>query len=432
MSLFWNGHVTETTAVVCVQSDVSGTVEVNGVTAVADTAVDDGNVAITLTGMSAGQSYPYEVRINGALVGTGEVRTAPAAGESFSVVAFSCLAQEYDWPWPDLHTQHNVRALVSLGDWPYIDHPVNGTSKSYWDQPAVQGMSWFLRDNPGATEAQKRANYWAHCKQARATFGMQNMLRSCAVYHAMDDHEYIGNNDPFYAGSLGVTGANFYVSGLFANDAAAAAFANLCEDWLRSYWKGHPQNTDAGADPTKPWLYYRFRLGDAEFWVTNSYHWDDGVTQLGATQQQWLIDTIQSSTAPYKIWMLTPGGTGFPSVIGDLDDIIAQIDGHGLTCVIVGDQHMPHVRRRGGVTFINTSPVGQGINIGVSSAGTNDVIWHPSIVGSEAGFFFNHARIDITPFAAAVVVVDTAGSERLRFDFLPNGGGLIDRRPKIG
>jgi hypothetical protein len=432
VSLYWNGHATETTAVVCVQSDESGTVDVNGVSAVADTSVDDGNVAITLTGLSAGQSYPYTARINGAVIGSGEVRTAPAAGQSFSVIAFSCMDQGYNWPWAEAHTQHNVRAVVALGDWPYLDTPVNGNSLSYWGQPAGQGMSWFLRDNPSATDAQKRANYWLHCKQARATYGMQKILHSCAVYHAMDDHEYIGNNTPFEDGSVGVTGANFYVAGLFANDAAAATFANQCEDWLHAYWKGHPANTDAGADPTKPWLYYRFRLGDAEFWSTNSYHYDDGVTQLGATQKQWLIDTILASDARYKFWMLTPGGTGFPSVVSELDDILTDINGAGLTCVLVGDQHMPHVRRRGGVTFINTSPVGQGVNTGVPSPGSGDVVWHPFRNSSVEGFFFNHARIDISPEQARVALVDPAGNERITFEFLPSGGGLRESRVRVG
>lgn len=422
----WLGHATTSTAQVLLRGESDGvmTVECNGQTFTGDTiatATDDGVGTCTVTGLTAGQSYPYTVKLGGVEKGSGTLRAYPANVARWA--AFSCIAQGYPWPWDQYLLDREIHFVAPLDDFPYIDWPVTGAATSYWGEPAVKGFSWFVAEG-GKTDAQIMANWWAHARNGRVQPQMRRLIKSAAMYCGMGDHELPGNNWNGKAGTTGNDGCNHYQT-IAANDAAALALRDLCTDAAMAYWKGHTSNADTDNDSGRDadqQLYFRWTVGPVEFFMLNSYYYCSDIggaspKRLGDTQVDWLLARLAASTATFKCVFLTPGAPCFPGATAERDTVFDAIHAQsgwavpGGCFVICGDIHLPHVwaqsTARGDardLAIINTSPSGQGWNTSPSYSG--GAVYLPGPVGSEVGAYRNVAYCEADSEKVTIRLVD--------------------------
>jgi hypothetical protein len=90
-------HATETTATVWCRHTANGALSlvVDGrefIGDTIDTAVGDGTGTVTATGLQAGRSYPFSLRVSGTEIHSGTLRTMPTAGTDFSALLTYCYS----------------------------------------------------------------------------------------------------------------------------------------------------------------------------------------------------------------------------------------------------------------------------------------------------------------------------------------------------
>ncbi len=110
---------------------------------------------------------------------------------------------------------------------------------------------------------------WAHERDERA-----ELLREAAIYATWDDHDYVGND----------------------TDGSAPGK----EDALRAFGDYWANGALGLADA--PGVYTAHTFGDLGIWLLDDRYWrgtDDSIT--GAAQEAWLLDSITTSTATFKL-----------------------------------------------------------------------------------------------------------------------------------
>lgn len=298
---WYTGRATETTATVVVRADSTGDVAVvaNGQTAQAacNTAVNDGNAVATITGLSAGQTYPYTV---GGVAG-GTLRTAPA-NAPFWVALVSCWGmQETDVlalrlltapagnsPSDTLHREMvaGLKAFIGLGDWTYMN--VNTTVRGI---PLVPIEGGSLANGKDLT---KRLNYY---RAAATEPGRMALTRNVPTYQIKDDHDFDPDNASYSIQWV----IDNYGSGTQTDlDELWAAASGAWTSWTQ----GNPPRTLAGND------YFTIRLGPVEFYCTDLIMQRDHPAAadgpnkrlMSAEQEERLLADMAASSAPFKVW----------------------------------------------------------------------------------------------------------------------------------
>lgn len=295
---WWLGvPTTDETAVVVCRSDSTGPVTITYAgqpfTGIADTSINDGVVAIEITGV-ADTRQPYLV--DGVAGGT--LRARKGSGPWY-VASGSCWQRDrHDGLAMKLLEEYDLDLYVALGDFPYAN---SGHANLYGISST--GVTGSLAANQNATF------YLEHHRQTRRVPGIKDLMRSVPFLYMPDDHEYPYDNacPPDSNGGAshllwraGVTGAG---AGTYAEFQAAWAAATSAID---AYCTGNPANPDAGIDADAQ--YTRFKLGPMEIFLLDACRYrtaynatdDASKTMLGANQKAWAKAKLPASTASFK------------------------------------------------------------------------------------------------------------------------------------
>ncbi|MEZ5275058.1 MAG: alkaline phosphatase D family protein [Opitutaceae bacterium] len=220
---------------------------------------DQSGVGI-LTGLEAATVYHYRVFVDGleaSFPGEGTFRTAPETGTRGSLtVAFGGCAgytPVFEPVW-DTILERRPDALLLLGDNVYLDLP----------------------ETPGAFH---RYTYFR--RQSRPEF--RRLVSSVSTYAIWDDHD--AGMDDLWLGPY--------------PDRPDWKLPNL--EFFKRNW-----NNPASGDSAFPGVWFRFTIGDVEFFMldgrsyrTNPYAPER--TMLGPVQKAWLLDALAGSTATFKV-----------------------------------------------------------------------------------------------------------------------------------
>lgn len=339
---WWLGEPGDTTAKVVCRSNTTAAVSIgcNGqtFTGYADTSVDDGIVAITVTGLAAGQQYTYTV--DGSAGGT--LKTRNDDGDVWLAIG-SCWAKtKADLLAKELLAGYEIDLFIALGDFPYCNSPLTEYGE------ATASVVASMANGKDATI------YNAHHRQQRRIPGMKELMRSVPFWYMPDDHEYPFNDacPTWLAGyQAGVTGAGAALQSDL--DAAWAASRASMEAYQTGFNRASTADTDA--------IYGSYTVGDCEVFLIDCMNYRSPIidadnaskTMLGATQKAWLIAAVTASTATFKIiaggkqlfkgggntdtWNAAGANLGYETE--KLEILFALKDVAGLLWV-AGDQHL--------------------------------------------------------------------------------------------
>jgi len=244
---------------------------------VMSTVVELGEIgSVDVTGLAASENYQVNVVFDtGVRLGPHHVRTAPRADDPRPVRI--AVSADID-PSPEFDTDllaHLAAAspelFVSLGDFPYAD---NG--------PDVAVTVEAYRNRYAQTVTAPRQRAWLQAMALRAIY---------------DDHEFRNDWDGMYR----VVEASRYAAAMQVWDEFFPVRGAVGEVRYRAWrWGAH---VDC------------ILLDCRRFRSANAAPDDASKTMLGETQRAWLIDTVKSSTATFKLVF-----TSVPLDFGDGND----------------------------------------------------------------------------------------------------------------
>ena len=345
-------HATETTAVVFYRGLSNGvlTVSCNGQTFTGDTidtTLLDGTGIVTVTGLTAGTSYPYTLYLAGVAKYSATLKTMPAAGSTFTLGWGSCA--KYNRPWAGgalLERFPDLAGFVFEGDFPYLDDTL--ASNFTLNGETIMDLGAAMIPDP-ASQSVAEANIYAHHRFYWNMEGAKQLLRNVPCYFTPSDHD-VGPGDNW--------------DGTIAKANAYNTWATLqshvdnmgvwCQDALRKvYWRGNPDNASANKKAgytAGEQLYYTFDVGDVTVIVVDhATDADWSSISLGATQTTWVQEVLAASTKPFKIIVagnsLTEYVTNLVTQAPEWKTIADYIEAQGITGVVVGigDLHSPAV-----------------------------------------------------------------------------------------
>ena len=294
---WWLGEASQNSATVVCRSDATATVSVgiNGQVfpGSADTSIGDGIVAILVTGLSPGGTYPYT--IDGVAAGT--LRTQDATVTEAWVGSGSCwIKTKEDILSAQLLADFDLDCMLALGDLPYAN-----TASTAWGETPVSVIS-------SVAAGQDPTTYHAHHRQQRRVPGLKDLMRNVPFLYGPDDHEYPFNDarkDDLAAYQADVTGA-----GSATQEDLNTAWA-ASREAMEAYATGFARGFDSDITPADPdALYCTYRIGNLVeiYWIDCINYADsltapdDGTkTMLGAAQYARLVDALNNSTATWKL-----------------------------------------------------------------------------------------------------------------------------------
>ena len=332
------GAVTDTSARVWVRTVEASPFEVIATTADEHHATSGATIAdldytgtATLEGLSPDTTYSYQVRLTAPSEPRAQpkpsqssgsaqpsqplqatespshtLRTAPTPGTpgTFTIAFGGCsgYTPQNERMW-DTIAGHDPHAFLILGDNVYIDLP----------------------EQPGPFH-----DYTYYQRQSRPEF--RRLVSATPVYAVWDDHD--AAFDDIWLGP--------YVD--------RPAWKQPMVELFRRNW-----NNPAYGSESRPGVWFRFSLGDVDFFLldgrtyrTNPF--DDGATMLGPEQKAWLLDSLGASEATFKViaspvaWAdgAKPGSrdtwSGFPE---EREEIFRFIETNDVTGVVLlsSDRH---------------------------------------------------------------------------------------------
>ncbi len=236
---------------------------------------DDRAIAMRVEGLQPDTKYVYSIwtasqkKWNDTDMG---FRTAPAKATKFTI-AFgggSGFVPENERAWTTI-AGFKPRALLLLGDNTYSDDPLS-------------------------TPMQR---YCYYRRQSRPEF--RALTAHTPTYAIWDDHDFATNDS--WGGP--------------AIDEPA---------WKPEVWKVFTQNWPNpafGGGPQRPGCWYRFSIGDVEFFMLDGRYYRTNPKQpapsmLGPEQKKWLLDGLAASTATFKC-LVSPVPWDFRTKGGSLD-----------------------------------------------------------------------------------------------------------------
>lgn len=309
------GSVTDTTASFWVRTARPSSVRVQAGASVSEptrtTAAKDYTAVVTLTGLEPATSYDYELFIDGGRVEVEQARfsTYPRRGEPASFrVAFGGGAGyvpslEYMWETID---SYDPAAMLMMGDNVYIDHP---------QQQITQRYCYYRR-------------------QSRPEW--RRLSAGTSVYAIYDDHDFA------------------------MNDCIPGPLVDQ-PPWKRAVWNTFRHNwvnPAYGGGKSQPGCWFDFHLADVHFIHLDGRYYrslEDG-DMLGPAQMQWLLDTLERSTATFKVIVspvpftpgVKPGSTdtwdGFPEQRKAIFRFIEKNDIDGVF-LLAADRHRTDFRK---------------------------------------------------------------------------------------
>ena len=247
-------------------------------------------------GLEPNTEYAYFFEVEGQLApGLHTFRTAPPAGSSGRTrIAFGSCTRDDEQP-----IFAHVRALhpdlfVFIGD------------NHYANTDDLNGLRWHYR--------------WGMSRSQRA-----QMLAEASVLATWDDHDFTGNNTDGTASG---------------KDVALRVFTE--------YWA----NPSAGT-PATPGVFFKHAHGDVDFFFLDDRYYrgfDDSM--LGAAQTAWLQDSLQRSTATFKLifngsqWTAAGSADSWASFLPARDAIFDFIRDQRVEGVVLlsGDVHRSELR----------------------------------------------------------------------------------------
>lgn len=345
-------HATETTAVVFYRGLSNGilSVQCNGQTFTGDTidtTLLDGTGIVTVTGLSAGTSYPYTLYLGGVLKYSGTLKTAPAAGSTFTIGWGSCAKYNRMWPGDALLEKFpDLAGFVFEGDFPYLDDAL--ASNFTLNGETIVDLGKAMIADP-TNQAVAQDNIYAHHRFYWNIQGAKQLLRGVPCYFTPSDHD-IGPGDNWDGTIAQANAYNTWAT----TQAQVDNMGTWCQDALRKvYWRGNPSNSSANKEAAyaaNEQTYYSFDWGDATIITVDHATHANGVgTYLGAAQTQWVQDTLAASTKPFKIIFagnsLTEYVTNLTTQVPEWKTIADYIAAQGITGVVVciGDLHSPAI-----------------------------------------------------------------------------------------
>lgn len=391
-------HATTTTANVMVRSDTDGTLSWSGDGAAADVAVTsatDGWGCLTITGLSAGNTFSGSASIAGDSVAV-RPRTMPANGGC--IVWASCIRDQVDWTTAAEHMlAQNPDALVFIGDFFY---PTSNASS--W------GVSCEMPDTVAkATSSATWSNWWRH---AMRNPGFKRIAQTIPFYVIFDDHEVGGGDNWDHSLDQATTGESAITDATnqgHVNDAWAASIDAY--DWIAQgnptpggggVRKGSAVTADEGAYPVDnnyyTGRYFNFDVGDLRIYVLDCISNRDQLSDtdgfakkmLANNQRGWLRDDLVASQAAANV-ILSPkkfypnigeAGDSFYAYTTErrifLYEDVATTD--KITVIGTGDRHEISAAydERNGALHLNACPLTQkwvpGVDAGYNTFASNN------------------------------------------------------------
>ena len=286
----WLGHATQTTASVVVRDTSNGaaTLVCNGVTytQTVDTSVKDGLVRFDVTGLSAGNLYPYTLTIPSGETATSTLKTQSAGISRIGWTSCSSISGDGAMY---ASGNYDLDAMVCVGD------------EGYYESTATVNLA-------AATNVD---TYNAANLETRSSGSMQYIGERTPFYIVHDDHEY-GLNDMRWHLTAMQLPMPFLTDLDDLRDVVDAGAEST-----EHYSIGNPGNTDAGIDTGA--FYHRFYVGNhTEVFVLAAVCWGRDPTDstrlvrpaygasnsmLGTKQVDWLKAALKASTKTFKIIM---------------------------------------------------------------------------------------------------------------------------------
>lgn len=324
MTFWWLGSASANSATVCIRGESNGTVAVSCAGAVfsgtVDTSVNDGVVAIVVTGLLPASSYDFSVTdaVGGSL--SGSLRTMP---KRYGKVAFmSCLDR--------------VRALDDLAQNVIAFGADCVHQQGDYIYCAAVLASYNGETSTAITTASVAADYAKHWRQVKRRSDMRLLETRLPSVYQFDDHEFGGDN-----WDHSVTQAQASL-----NVASGGTQAEVDNSWWQArqacawYCSGNPTNTSELAQPEKPGAaandtpashypvnYFSYSVGDIEVFSIDCISYrsivtatdNSSKTMLGANQKAWLKAALAASTATWKV-IASDKSTYFATTSGTGDD----------------------------------------------------------------------------------------------------------------
>lgn len=286
---------------------------------------------VAIDGLAPASAYEVFVLQRGRdALGPLRVRTAPAADDPRPVRI--AVSADFD-PHPDFETTlvDDVLAaepdlFVSIGDFPYCD---NG--------PAV------VQDVPG---------YRLRHYQARSSRALRTLHAGVGVRSIYDDHEFRNDWNPIFV------------------ERESARYAAAMQVWDEFF----PLRDPTGDIRYRSWRYGAnlecFLLDCRRFRSASSEPDTIQKTMLGATQRQWLQDSVHASTATFKLIFTSVPlnyGIGFDHWKGfstEREELLFRLRGVPGVLFVSGDQHYFAAHRHTwGVREFQVGPLARGIGM---------------------------------------------------------------------
>lgn len=411
-------HATETTATVWCRHTANGALSlvVDGrefIGDTIDTAVGDGTGTVTATGLQAGRSYPFSLRVSGTEIHSGTLRTMPTAGTDFSALLTYCYSpyrpalpidaaiERYDDLALHFHAGDNIYSSADAGTGTLT---VNGES--------IRNVAAVMQadpDDPSLAVAQLRAMYRSRFSDGPTARG-QALL---PTYALVSDHDMM-TGDNFYGGDRLLSAANAYQTWA-TTQAQADAVYEAHQQVFWEYYGGMPTATPGQ-------FYFSFTVGDVEFFVldANSYKVTATGVEYGDTQTAWLLAGLSASTSRWKIIATGEGitewytGVAQPNTVALLDHIAANnITG---CLMITGDIHAPAAFQTASLACVRGGQVSQDNHTNIPNGYTASTRY------KWLGYTSNGVGANVAPHAATVLRI---GADRLDVDYIDRAGNVF-------
>jgi alkaline phosphatase D len=249
-----------------------------------------------IEGLEPSTEYLYWLEIDGRTIGSfHQLTTAPAPGVAGLLdVAFGSCTRSDEQPIFAAVAAEEPDLFLFLGD------------NHYANSDDLGALRWYYR--------------WGLERPARAA-----LATTTSTLATWDDHDFVGNNTDGSAPG---------------RDTALRAF--------QEYWA----NPSAGTGET-PGVFFSHSWGDVDlFLVDDRYHRGLNGSMLGAGQLQWLKDSLDASTATFKLlacgsqWTAEGSGDSWATFLDERDELFDFIRDRRIDGVVLlsGDVHRSELR----------------------------------------------------------------------------------------
>lgn len=440
-------HATETTAAVWVRHTSGGvlTLTVNGQTFTGDTldtAVRHGTGLVTATRLAPGQVYPMSLAVNGVTIHTGNLRTMPAAGSSFSMLWAYCWNPfRSAIPLEAAMRKHpDIAAFFLAGDNIYSDADTSTATRVAFGETHknIGAIMQADPENLDAARAGLRTLYRAQWSEPRT----RAAIEAIPSYPLISDHD-MQTGDNWYA-DHSLAAANAYIVWATTQQEAIDVY-EVHQEVFWDFFRGTPSNGHASKDPLYPdteQFYYDFVVGDVHVFVLDAINHKDKtgspVIDYGATQLAWLQSRLSASTSIWKMIATGEGITEYSATVTPdhqaIIDYCVNNDIHG-AFMIAGDIHAPYYGEYG-LPMLRGGQVSQDNHTAIPNGYLGDARykWLGNNSDGVGNMVAPHACtvLRVTPERLDVDYLDSEGNVFWTKYMLPTDREMQHDRPRIG